>query len=104
LSLVASFILLEQEHRQGLIMLSHTVNLVAFLLIAKNLVFFFNCPPLNCTVSIDNGFSFLILTLNTLRVAQRDSNMLNAHSEYGVSCSINITKADCVALGAYMIK
>jgi hypothetical protein len=31
-------------------------------------------------------------------------NLLNAHSKYGVSCSIHITKADCVALGAYMIK
>jgi hypothetical protein len=31
-------------------------------------------------------------------------NLLNAHSKYGVSSSIYITKADCVALGAYMIK
>ncbi len=31
-------------------------------------------------------------------------NMLNAHLKYGVSYSIHITKADCVALGAYMIK
>jgi hypothetical protein len=31
-------------------------------------------------------------------------NLLNAHSKYGVSCSIYIMKADCVALGAYMIK
>jgi hypothetical protein len=31
-------------------------------------------------------------------------NLLNAHSKYGVSCSIHITKADSVALGAYMIK
>jgi hypothetical protein len=31
-------------------------------------------------------------------------NLLNAHSKYGMSRSIYITKADCVALGAYMIK
>jgi hypothetical protein len=31
-------------------------------------------------------------------------NVLNAHSKYGVSCSIYITKADCVTLGADMIK
>ncbi len=31
-------------------------------------------------------------------------NLFNAHSEYVVSCSIYITKADCVALGAYMMK
>jgi hypothetical protein len=31
-------------------------------------------------------------------------NLLNALSKYGVSCSIYITKADCVALGTYMIK
>ncbi len=31
-------------------------------------------------------------------------NLLNAHSKYGVSSSIYITKADCVALDAYMIK
>jgi hypothetical protein len=30
-------------------------------------------------------------------------NLLNAHSKYGVSCSVYITKADCVALGAHMI-
>jgi hypothetical protein len=30
--------------------------------------------------------------------------LLNAHSKYSVSCSIHITKANCVALGAYMIK
>jgi hypothetical protein len=31
-------------------------------------------------------------------------NLLNAHSKYGVSCSFYIMKADCVALGAYMMK
>jgi hypothetical protein len=31
-------------------------------------------------------------------------NLLNAHLKYGVSCSIYIMKADCVALGAYKIK
>jgi hypothetical protein len=31
-------------------------------------------------------------------------NLLNVHSKYGVNCSIYITKADCVTLGAYMIK
>jgi hypothetical protein len=31
-------------------------------------------------------------------------NLLNAHLKYGGSCSINIMKAFCVALGAYMIK
>jgi hypothetical protein len=31
-------------------------------------------------------------------------NLLNAHSKYGVSCSIYITRAVCVALGAYIIK
>ncbi len=31
-------------------------------------------------------------------------NLLNAHLKYGVSSSIYITKADCVALSAYMIK
>ncbi len=31
-------------------------------------------------------------------------NLLNAHSKYGVSSSIYITKADYVALGAYLIK
>jgi hypothetical protein len=31
-------------------------------------------------------------------------NLLNAHSKYGVSHSIFITKADCVDLDAYMIK
>jgi hypothetical protein len=31
-------------------------------------------------------------------------NLLNEHSKYGGSCSIYITKANCVALGAYMIK
>ncbi len=31
-------------------------------------------------------------------------NLLNAHSKYGVRCSIYITKADCIALGPYMIK
>jgi hypothetical protein len=31
-------------------------------------------------------------------------NLLNAHSKYGGSSSIYIMKADCVALGAYMIK
>jgi hypothetical protein len=30
--------------------------------------------------------------------------LLNAHLKYGVSCSIYITKVDCVALGVYMIK
>ncbi len=32
------------------------------------------------------------------------SNLLNAHSKYGVSSSIYITKADCVTLGTYLIK
>jgi hypothetical protein len=31
-------------------------------------------------------------------------SLLKAHSNYGVNCSIYITKADCVALGAYMKK
>jgi hypothetical protein len=31
-------------------------------------------------------------------------NLPNAHSKYGVSCSVHIMKADCVPLGAYMIK
>ncbi len=31
-------------------------------------------------------------------------NLLNAHLKYGVSRSIYITKADCVALGTYLIK
>jgi hypothetical protein len=30
------------------------------------------------------------------------SNLLNAHSKYGVSSSIYITKADCFTLGAYI--
>jgi hypothetical protein len=30
--------------------------------------------------------------------------LLNAYSKYGMSSSIYITKADCVALDAYMIK
>jgi hypothetical protein len=30
-------------------------------------------------------------------------NLLSAHSKYGVSRSIYITKADCVALSAYGI-
>jgi hypothetical protein len=32
------------------------------------------------------------------------SNLLNVHSKYGLSSSIYITKADCVTLGAYIIK
>jgi hypothetical protein len=31
-------------------------------------------------------------------------NLLDAHSKYGVSSSIYITKVDCVAVGGYMIK
>jgi hypothetical protein len=31
-------------------------------------------------------------------------NLLNAHSKYGVSCSIYIMMTGYVALGAYMIK
>ncbi len=31
-------------------------------------------------------------------------NLLNAHSKYGMSSSMYIMKADCVALCAYMIK
>ncbi len=32
------------------------------------------------------------------------SNLLKAHSKYGMISSIYITKADCVTLGPYMIK
>jgi hypothetical protein len=39
-----------------------------------------------------------------LEVLKVYPNLLNAHSEYGVSCSIYITKVNCVALGIYMIK
>jgi hypothetical protein len=30
--------------------------------------------------------------------------LLNAHSQYGVSCSIYTTKANCDALSAYLMK
>ncbi len=49
----------------------------------------------------------IILILNALRAVKllkAYPNLLNAHSKYGVSCSIYITKVDCVALGTYMIK
>jgi hypothetical protein len=39
-----------------------------------------------------------------LELLQGYPNLLNAHSKYGVSCSIYITKADFVALGANMKK
>jgi hypothetical protein len=39
-----------------------------------------------------------------LEQLKEDPNVLNTHSKYSVSCSIYITKADCVTLGAYMIK
>ncbi len=39
-----------------------------------------------------------------LELLEAYPNLLNAHSKYVVSSSIYITKADCVALGAYMIK
>jgi hypothetical protein len=39
-----------------------------------------------------------------LELLQAYPNLPNAHSKYGVSCSIYITKTDCVALGAYMMK
>jgi hypothetical protein len=39
-----------------------------------------------------------------LELLKEHPNLLNAHSKYGVSCSIDITKAYCVALGANMIK
>ncbi len=35
-----------------------------------------------------------------LELLKAYSNLLNVQSKYGVSCSIYITKADCVALGA----
>jgi hypothetical protein len=31
-------------------------------------------------------------------------NLFKAHAKYGMSCSIYIMKADCVALGACMIQ
>jgi hypothetical protein len=39
-----------------------------------------------------------------LELLKAYSILLNAHSKYGVSSYIYITKADCVALGTYMIK
>jgi hypothetical protein len=39
-----------------------------------------------------------------LELLKAYTNLLNAPSKYSVSSSIFITKADCVALGAYMIK
>jgi hypothetical protein len=39
-----------------------------------------------------------------LELLKEYSNLLNAHTKYGVSSSIYITKAECVTLGAYMIK
>ncbi len=39
-----------------------------------------------------------------LELLKAYSNLLNANTKYGVSSSIYITKADCVAQGAYMIK
>jgi hypothetical protein len=38
-----------------------------------------------------------------LELLKAHSNLLNEHSKYGVSSSIYITKADCVAQGANMI-
>ncbi len=39
-----------------------------------------------------------------LELLKEYPNLLNAYSKYGVSSSIYITKADCVALGAYIMK
>ncbi len=39
-----------------------------------------------------------------LKLLKAYPNVLNTHSKYGLSGSIYITKADCVAPGAYMIK
>jgi hypothetical protein len=39
-----------------------------------------------------------------LWLLKANPNLLNAHSKYGMTSSIYITKADCIALGAYVIK
>jgi hypothetical protein len=39
-----------------------------------------------------------------LELLKANPNLLNAHSKYGKSCSFDIMKASCGALGAYMIK
>jgi hypothetical protein len=39
-----------------------------------------------------------------LKLLKAYPNLINAYSKYGMSCSIYITKADCVGLGTYMIK
>jgi hypothetical protein len=38
-----------------------------------------------------------------LELLKENLNLLNARSKYDMSCSIYRTKADCVALGAYIL-